>query len=310
MLRPSSRPPAAAGAGASMPRPAAASTSARAPRAPRGRPARNGSARRIRGSRRIVVISRKGGAGKTTTTLMLGHTFATPPRRPGRRPRREPRRRQPGHADAPRDAVLGHRPARRAHLGRAVLPRSARSPRRTRSAGSRWSRPTTTRGSRRPSGEQDYRARSSTSLDRHYNLVLVDTGTGILDDAIQGILEEADQLVVVMPPALDGGAGRGDDPRLAGAARTRTNSSRRGRRGQRGPRTRGRSSSTASRSTSRPLRLRPPDPVGPLEAGAHSALADLRPETRPPTWSSPPPSPPRSRGLCPRAHGPRAGGTS
>src|SRR6476659_9876766 len=31
----------------------------------------------IRGSRRIVVISRKGGAGKTTTALMLGHTFAS-----------------------------------------------------------------------------------------------------------------------------------------------------------------------------------------------------------------------------------------
>ena len=53
-------------------------------------------------------------------------------------------------------------------------------------------------------GSQDYRHLVDT-LDRHYNLVLVDTGTGILDDAIQGILEEADQLVVVMPPALDGG---------------------------------------------------------------------------------------------------------
>src|SRR4029079_13325834 len=30
----------------------------------------------VRGCRRIVVISRKGGAGKTTTTLMLGHTLA------------------------------------------------------------------------------------------------------------------------------------------------------------------------------------------------------------------------------------------
>lgn len=37
------------------------------------------------------------------------------------------------------------------------------------------------------------------ALDRHYNLLLVDTGTGILDDAIQGILEKAHQLVVVMP---------------------------------------------------------------------------------------------------------------
>ena len=35
--------------------------------------------------------------------------------------------------------------------------------------------------------------------------ILIDTGTGILDAGIQGILNEADQLVVVMPPALDGG---------------------------------------------------------------------------------------------------------
>jgi putative peptide zinc metalloprotease protein len=52
-------------------------------------------------------------------------------------------------------------------------------------------------------GEEDYR-RAIGVLDRHYNLVLVDTGTGILDSAIQGILAEADQVVVVMPPALDG----------------------------------------------------------------------------------------------------------
>jgi len=29
------------------------------------------------GCRRIAVVSRKGGVGKTTTTLMLGHTFAS-----------------------------------------------------------------------------------------------------------------------------------------------------------------------------------------------------------------------------------------
>ena len=42
-------------------------------------------------------------------------------------------------------------------------------------------------------------------LDRHYNLIIIDTGTGVLDGAIQGVLGEADQIVVVMPPALDGG---------------------------------------------------------------------------------------------------------
>ena len=41
---------------------------------------------RIDGTRRIVVLSRKGGAGKTTTTLMLGHTFATATHRSGHSP--------------------------------------------------------------------------------------------------------------------------------------------------------------------------------------------------------------------------------
>lgn len=31
----------------------------------------------VSGCRRIAVVSRKGGVGKTTTTLMLGHTFAS-----------------------------------------------------------------------------------------------------------------------------------------------------------------------------------------------------------------------------------------
>ena len=35
-------------------------------------------------------------------------------------------------------------------------------------------------------------------------ILLMDTGTGILDDATQGLLREADQILVVMPPALDG----------------------------------------------------------------------------------------------------------
>jgi putative peptide zinc metalloprotease protein len=41
-------------------------------------------------------------------------------------------------------------------------------------------------------------------LDHYYNLILLDTGTGILDSANQGLLAEADQLVLVLRPALDG----------------------------------------------------------------------------------------------------------
>jgi putative peptide zinc metalloprotease protein len=52
-------------------------------------------------------------------------------------------------------------------------------------------------------GESDYH-RAVELLDHHYTLILLDTGTGILDGAVQGLLREADQIVVVMPPALDG----------------------------------------------------------------------------------------------------------
>ncbi len=36
-------------------------------------------------------------------------------------------------------------------------------------------------------------------------MILADTGTGILDSGIQGLLRGADQLVVVSSPAIDGG---------------------------------------------------------------------------------------------------------
>ena len=42
-------------------------------------------------------------------------------------------------------------------------------------------------------------------LDHFYNLILLDTGTGILDSANQGLLTEADQVVLVVRAGLDGG---------------------------------------------------------------------------------------------------------
>ncbi|WP_141777298.1 MinD/ParA family protein [Phycicoccus sp. SLBN-51] len=156
----------------------------------------------IRGCRRVVVLSRKGGAGKTTTTLMLGHTFATH------------RGDRVVALDANPDAgSLAHRMRRespatvtdllqerqyieryadmRGYTSQAVDSRlevvaSDDDPRITQAL-----------------GEDDYRTAIDV-LDRHYNLLLVDTGTGILDSAIRGVLSEADQIVVVMPPALDG----------------------------------------------------------------------------------------------------------
>ena len=52
-------------------------------------------------------------------------------------------------------------------------------------------------------GDRDYHS-AIELLTKHYSLIVVDTGTGILDSAVQGVIREADQIIVVMPPALDG----------------------------------------------------------------------------------------------------------
>jgi putative peptide zinc metalloprotease protein len=156
----------------------------------------------VRGCRRIVVISRKGGAGKTTTALMLGHTLASH------------RGDRVVALDANPDAgSLAHRMRRettntvttllaeRDWIHRYADMRGFTS----QAADTRLEVVASDDDPRitQALGEEDYR-RAIEILDRHYNLVIVDTGTGILDSAIQGILAEADQLVVVMPPALDG----------------------------------------------------------------------------------------------------------
>jgi putative peptide zinc metalloprotease protein len=158
---------------------------------------------RFEGTRRIVVLSRKGGAGKTTTTLMLGHTFAThrgdrvvaldanPDA--GSLAMRVPRETSSSATDLLADRAWVDRYSQiRSYTSQDPVSRlevvaSDDDPRISLAL-----------------GNQDYRNLVDT-LDRHYNLILVDTGTGILDDAIKGLLEEADQLVLVMPPAMDGG---------------------------------------------------------------------------------------------------------
>ncbi len=155
----------------------------------------------LRGPRRVVTLSRKGGAGKTTTTLMLGHTLATH------------RGDRVVALDANPDAgsliyrVRRESPATVTNLlgERDLITRYADLREYTSQASSRLEviasddDPTISQAL----GDRDYRAVLDL-LTQHYNLILVDTGTGILDSAIQGILREADQIVVVMPPALDG----------------------------------------------------------------------------------------------------------
>ena len=234
---------------------------------------------RIDGSRRIVVLSRKGGAGKTTTTLMLGHTLAThrgdrvvaldanPDA--GSLAMRLPRETQYSATDLLAERAWVERYSQiRAFTSQDPVSRlevvaSDDDPRISLALGA-----------------QDYRQLVDT-LDRHYSLVLVDTGTGILDDAIQGILEEADQLVVVMPPALDGGRvaamtldwlDQHGHHELVSRSVAVVNAVRGS-----GPLELDRLEEHFEARCASVHRI-PWDPV--LEAGAHSALADLRPATR------------------------------
>ncbi len=156
---------------------------------------------RLTSTRRIVVLSRKGGAGKTTTTLMLGHTLAmhrgdrvvaldaNPDA--GSLPYRVERESSATVTSllADVDRLTSYAQVR-AHTSQAPsrleIVASDDDPRITHAL-----------------GQADY-SRAIGLLDQHYMLLLMDTGTGILDEATQGLLREADQVLVVMPPALDG----------------------------------------------------------------------------------------------------------
>ncbi len=156
---------------------------------------------RVAGPRRIVVLSRKGGVGKTTTTLMLGHTFAVH------------RGDRVIALDANPDAgSLAYRVRRES-------PETVTSLLSRREFVNRYAdvRDFTSQAPTRLEviasdddplishalGDYDYHAAIGL-LSNHYNLIMIDTGTGILDGAVQGVLRLADQIVVVMPPALDG----------------------------------------------------------------------------------------------------------
>jgi MinD-like ATPase involved in chromosome partitioning or flagellar assembly len=150
--------------------------------------------------RRVAIVSRKGGIGKTTTTLMLGHTFALH------------RGDRVVALDANPDAgSLAYRVHRETGATVTQLLRAAERIRRYSDM-----RTFTSQSSTRlevlasdddPTisvalGEAEYREVMDV-LEHHYNLILMDTGTGILDSATQGILRMADQIVVCAAPGID-----------------------------------------------------------------------------------------------------------
>lgn len=155
----------------------------------------------LAGCRRIAVVSRKGGVGKTSVTLGLGHTFATL------------RADRVVALDANPDAgTLGYRipgsPGKTltdllADADGIIRYSEVRSY--TAQAPSRLEVISSDDDARitRGVGEHEYQTAIDV-LERHYNLLLTDTGTDITHSIMQGILGAADQIVVVAVPSLDG----------------------------------------------------------------------------------------------------------
>lgn len=154
----------------------------------------------IAGSRRVVVAARKGGVGKTTTTLMLGHTFAT-----------ERGDRVVAMDGDPDSGSLGYRVRRETTATiQTLLDRRDDVERYANIRGYTSQAPTRLEvlashddpAAYDALGYADYQT-AIRLLDRHYNLILVDGGTGVLSGGAKGTLGTADQLIVVMASTLD-----------------------------------------------------------------------------------------------------------
>ncbi len=153
------------------------------------------------GCHRVAVISLKGGVGKTTTTAALGAMFANlrgdrviaVDANPDRGTLIERVPRESGatvrHLLEARDRVTRYGDVRaftsQSSTRLEVLASDADP------------------GASSALSEEDYRDAVDT-LERFYNLILTDCGTGLLHDAMRGVLGLASSLVVVSSASLDG----------------------------------------------------------------------------------------------------------
>lgn len=154
----------------------------------------------IRGDYKLAVLSLKGGSGKTTTTASLGSVFAQV--RPDRvigidanpdlgtlssRVRSE-------HGNTVRDLLADR------NITRAADVRTY-----TNQAPSRFEILASPRDPLVSEAfSEDHYRRTVRILEEYYQLIVTDCGTGIRHSSMNGVLNEADALVLVTPPALDG----------------------------------------------------------------------------------------------------------
>lgn len=156
---------------------------------------------RLPGCHRIAVISLKGGVGKTTMSVCLGATLASV----------RADRVVVVDANPDRGTLSGKVPQQTEATIRDLLEgiaglRSYADVRRYTSQSA--DRLEVLASAADPAisdafGEDDYR-RVSGVLEQYYSLVLTDCGTGLLHSAMTGVLDLADQLVVVSTASVDG----------------------------------------------------------------------------------------------------------
>ncbi|MDL9936709.1 MinD/ParA family protein [Gordonia sp. ABSL1-1] len=161
--------------------------------------------RPVRGDYRIAVLSLKGGVGKTTTTVGLGSTFASlrgdrviaVDANPdlGTLAQRVPQQTASTVRDLLADQNVYRYSDVRAHTSQAPSRLEVLASERDPAMAEAFS-------------EEEYRG-VVTILQRFYNIILTDCGTGLSHSAMRGVLDLANAIILVSSPALDGARSAG-----------------------------------------------------------------------------------------------------
>ncbi|GAB93426.1 hypothetical protein GORHZ_220_00080 [Gordonia rhizosphera NBRC 16068] len=159
----------------------------------------------VRGDYRIAVLSLKGGVGKTTTTVGLGSTFATlrgdrviaVDANPdlGTLAQRVPLQTRSTVRDLLADPNVHRYSDVRAHTSQSPSRLEVLASERDPAQAEAFS-------------EDEYRG-VIRILQRFYNIIITDCGTGLSHSAMNGVLDLAHSIILVSSPALDGARSAG-----------------------------------------------------------------------------------------------------
>ncbi|MFB8002203.1 MinD/ParA family protein [Nocardia sp. NPDC056000] len=154
----------------------------------------------VRGDYRIAVLSLKGGVGKTTTTMGLGSIFSSI-----RGDRVIAVDANPDFGTLSQRVPLQTRSTVRDLLLDPTIARYSDVRRHTSQAGSRLEVLASERdpAASEAFSEDEYR-NVARILQRFYNIILTDCGTGLMHSAMAGVLDLAHSLVLISSSAIDG----------------------------------------------------------------------------------------------------------